>query len=108
MAKGNVMKKINESQKTNHPLLWKFSLHPANILFGYFSVSNLLFHFSSLFRASSEQKQAGCESIQAMNGPKVFQLMFFGQDEDNGIVPISSAWVDLGMKLVQLYSLCLV
>ena len=76
-------------------LLWKFSLHSAHIFFEHLTISDLLFHISGFLGISSEHEKPGCEPVQAMDGPKVFQVVFLGQDENHCVVTVATTRMDL-------------
>ena len=79
-------------------LLWKFSLHSADILLQDLSVPDLLLHLSGFSGISSKHQQTRCQPVQSVDGPQILKVVFFSQDEDNSIVSIATTRVDLTQK----------
>ena len=64
------------------------SLDPTDILLPDLPGSNLLLHFSRFTRISSEEQQAGGETIKAVNCSQVLQTQLLGEDENLSLIHI--------------------
>ena len=71
------------------------SLDPTDILLPDLPGSNLLLHFSRFTRISSEEQQAGGETIKAVNCSQVLQTQLLGEDENYRVVAVTAAGVNL-------------
>ena len=71
------------------------SFDPADVLLLDLPRPDLLLHLPSLLRVPAEQEKTGSESVQTVNGPKVLESVLLGQDEDDGVVTVAAARVNL-------------
>ena len=76
-------------------LLREVAFDPADVLLLDLPRPDLLLHLPSLLRVPAEQEKTGSESIQTVNGPQVLESVLLGQDEDDGVVTVAAAWVNL-------------
>lgn len=58
-------------------------------------ISYLVLHLPRLLRCSTEQKDTAGQPIQPVNGPEVLQVVLLRQDEDHGVVPVTTARMHL-------------
>ena len=63
----NVLGTVCRNYNKKSHLLRKFSIHSADVFFEHLSITDLLFHISSLFGVAAEHEKAGSEPIQSMN-----------------------------------------
>lgn len=59
------------------------------------SISYLVLHLPRLLRRPTEQENAAGQPVQPMNGPEILQVVLLRQDEDHGVVPVTTAWMHL-------------
>lgn len=59
------------------------------------SISYLVLHLSRLLWRSTEQENAAGQSVQPVNGPEILQVVLLRQDEDHGVVPVTTARMHL-------------
>ena len=71
------------------------SFDPADVFFLDLPCPDLLLHLSGLLRVPAEQEKAGSESIQSVDGPQVLEAVLLGKDEDDGVVTVAAARVNL-------------
>lgn len=76
-------------------LRWKLALDAANVLLLDLASANLLLHLACLFGIATEKKEAGGQSVKTMDCAKVLESVLFGQNEYDGVVPVSTARMDL-------------
>ena len=71
------------------------SFDPADVLLLNLPRPDLLLHLPRLLRVPAEEKKTGGEAIESVNGSQVLEAVLLGQDENDGVVPVSAARVDL-------------
>lgn len=54
-----------------------------------------MLHLTRLFRAAPEQQQSGRQSIEAMDGAQILQVVLFGKDKHDRVVTVSATRMNL-------------
>lgn len=75
--------------------LGEFTLDATHVLLLHLPIADLMLHLAGLLRAATEQQQTGRESIQPMNGAQILQIVLLGQNENDRIVTVSTARMNL-------------
>jgi len=75
--------------------LRELTLHPADVFLQHLPIPDLLLHLASLPWVPPEHQQPRCESVQTVDRSQVLQTELLGEDEDDRVVPVSPARMDL-------------
>ena len=78
-----------------HNLLREFSVDSADVFLLDLPGTDLLLHFAGLFGVPAEEQQSGSESVQPVDRPQILQAALFGQDEDDRVVAVTAARMNL-------------
>jgi hypothetical protein len=76
-------------------LLWKFSVDTTHVFLEHLSVPDLLLHISGLSGIATKHEKTGSQPVQSVNGSKVLQIVFLGQNENDCIVAVTTTWMNL-------------
>ncbi len=76
-------------------LLRELSFDPTHVFFEHLSVADLLLHVPGFFGVSSKHQKTWSQTVQAVNGTQIFQIVFLGQNEDNCIVTVATTGMNL-------------
>ncbi len=80
--------------------LWEFSVDPADVFLQNLSVPDLLLHVTGFARIPAEHEKSGRQSIESVNGAQVPQIVLLGEDEDNSVVTVATARMNLGNESI--------
>jgi len=75
--------------------LRKSPLDSAHVLFVHLSVADLCLHDAGVPGSPAEHEQTAGQPVQTVNGPKIPQVVLFGQHEHHSVVPITTARMNL-------------
>lgn len=79
--------------------LGEVALNAAHVFLGHLPVADLVLHLARLLGRAPEQQQATRQPVQPVDGAQVLEVVLLGQDEDDGVVAVPAARVDLPTKM---------
>ena len=96
-VRGKISVRLLNSLRSCSCLHREFSFDSTHVRLSNLSRANVLLHFPGFFGVPSEEQKSGRQPVQAVDGPKVLEAIFLSKDEDDGVVSITSARMNLKM-----------